>query len=67
MADRQRRLLCAHELGAWTMGVVVSSHATLNEFSFTTGIIGVVSFAFTLGTFIRVSVYEQLRYDLSVS
>lgn len=41
------------------MGVVVSSHATLNEFSFTTGIIGVVSFAFTLGTFIRVLVMRK--------
>lgn len=36
------------------MGVSVSSGAKISEFSFTTGVIGIVSFAFTLGTFIKV-------------
>lgn len=36
------------------MGVVVSSPSPLSPFSLTTGIIGLVSFAFTVGTFLKV-------------
>lgn len=36
------------------MGVVVSTHSATSPFFLTTGIIGVISFAFTLGTFFKV-------------
>ena len=36
------------------MGVVVSTTATTSPFFLISGIIGMVSFAFTLGTFIKV-------------
>ena len=36
------------------MGVVVSSHSATSPFFLSTGIIGLVSFAFTVGTFVRV-------------